>query len=166
MKGNLRFVILKALENKDQSGYGLMKSIGEMVGKKPSPGSMYPLLESLHNDQLIRKKEQGKKDIYSLTAKGKLELKKIGRLKEEFFRNMEKNVKVWCMMSGEDAKEHLQTIQAMRKDKEEPFKEIKKDMESMKREVFRLYKEKKIKKHAKEINHIFNEATKKLKKLQ
>ena len=165
MKGNLRFIILKALEQQERSGYGLMKHIGETLGKKPSPGSMYPLLESLHKEKLIKKKKSGRKDLYSLTKKGKQETKKFDKLKVELFTNMQKNIKMWGMLYNEDVSEHLQAIQAMKSDTR-PFKEVHREAQAMKKALFSLYREKKIKKHQKQINKILKEATIKLKKLK
>lgn len=60
------------LERSPKNGAELMDEI-EMMTKgwwRPSPGSMYPLLESMVQEQLIRKREDGK---YELTQKTKEE---------------------------------------------------------------------------------------------
>jgi DNA-binding PadR family transcriptional regulator len=42
IRGHLRFLALNALAKKDMSGYELMKFFEQAIGKKPSPGSIYP----------------------------------------------------------------------------------------------------------------------------
>lgn len=164
MKGNLRVIILKELEKQELSGYGLMKTIHEHMGKKPSPGSMYPQLESLHEENLIKKRTQGKKDLYSLTPKGKLEIKKFFKMKEKLFKDMEKNIKLWGLLYNEDVSEHLTAIQTMKGDVH-PFKEIDKESQALKKSLFKIYTKGQLKTHAKKINEILKKATKEIKKL-
>lgn len=69
----LRTWVISMLERSPKNGAELMDEI-ELMTKgwwRPSPGSMYPLLESMVQEQLIRKREDGK---YELTQ----------RIKEEF----------------------------------------------------------------------------------
>ena len=68
----LRTWVISMLERSPKNGAELMDEI-EMMTKgwwRPSPGSMYPLLESMTQEQLIKKREDGK---YELTQKTKEE---------------------------------------------------------------------------------------------
>lgn len=68
----LRTWVISMLERSPKNGAELMEEI-ELLTKgwwRPSPGSMYPLLESMVQEQLIRKREDGK---YELTQKTKEE---------------------------------------------------------------------------------------------
>lgn len=98
-------LVLRLLENKEMSGYNLMKYIGQSMGRKPSAGSMYPLLEELKNSGLINSKESGKSKIYFLAKEGKNELSKTQDNKDECFRQVVSSVKMYCMFSGEKESE-------------------------------------------------------------
>ena len=67
-RGWLRPTVLKILEEKPMNGIEVMNAIQEMSNGwwRPSPGSIYPLLESLANESLIKKNGDGK---YELTAR-------------------------------------------------------------------------------------------------
>ena len=78
MQGCLKVAVLKILSQQEMSGYSLTKSINEHTkGWKPSCGSIYPLLERLHNDQLIEAKQSGRKKLYRVTQLGKKELSRL-----------------------------------------------------------------------------------------
>ncbi len=72
----LNLIVVKVLSSGELSGYDLMKKVKEETGYwKPSPGTMYPLLEKLQKRGLITSRISGKKKIYSLTHKAKIYLK-------------------------------------------------------------------------------------------
>ncbi len=77
---NLKLLILWELSEKSMSGYDIIKGMKVQGKKAPSPGSLYPILHDLHNDNLVSLEEEGKKKIYSLTKKGRLFLKKMNDL--------------------------------------------------------------------------------------
>lgn len=77
LHGHLKALVLKLLSKKDMSGYDLMKSIGEHIGKKPSPGSMYPLLDSLIKDGFASVKQVKRRKVYKITSEGRQELKTV-----------------------------------------------------------------------------------------
>ncbi len=66
-RGFLRPLVLRILEEGQMNGIGIMNKIQEMSKGwwKPSPGSIYPLLEQLSAEKLIKKGKDGK---YGLTA--------------------------------------------------------------------------------------------------
>lgn len=63
------------LKDRDCSGYYLIKKIGQLTGKKPSPGYIYPLLNDLLKKKFLTVKKQDRKKIYSLTKQGKVYIK-------------------------------------------------------------------------------------------
>ena len=75
MRGFLSFLILFLLSKKSMSGQELAKEIEKRKGDKPSPGTIYPALKSLNKSGLLKEKKQGKSIVYSLTEKGKRNLK-------------------------------------------------------------------------------------------
>ncbi|MCL5117440.1 MAG: PadR family transcriptional regulator [Candidatus Marsarchaeota archaeon] len=67
-KGWLRPTLLKILGNGNFTGMEMMNEIQEMSHGwwKPSPGSVYPLLETMKKEGIIKKLSNGK---YALTSK-------------------------------------------------------------------------------------------------
>ena len=86
-KGFLRFHVLEALNEKPMSGSELMDEIGKNMGGnwKPSPGSIYPLLAWLQDNQYITElpHENGLKR-YQLTQTGKDLLEEQTKVREKF----------------------------------------------------------------------------------
>jgi DNA-binding PadR family transcriptional regulator len=70
--GLLKLAILKILSVKPMHGYALIKEIERMSKGtwKPSPGSIYPALESLLGAGMIVQEASGRRRIYSLTPQG------------------------------------------------------------------------------------------------
>ena len=91
-RGLLRFLVLKMISEKPMSGAEIMEEIEKQTGSwKPSPGSIYPLLASLHKKGLTKelpKDELGFKR-YSFTEEGRKFLEKQIALGKEFMKKME-----------------------------------------------------------------------------
>jgi DNA-binding PadR family transcriptional regulator len=68
----VKFFSLILLYQGPHHGYDLIKEIEKQVGKKPSTGQIYPFLNLLLENKLIRTIEKGdrEKKIYHLTPKG------------------------------------------------------------------------------------------------
>jgi formylmethanofuran dehydrogenase subunit E len=107
LAGNLRLLVLKLLSSKDMSGYDLMKTIKEKTGRKPSPGSMYPLLEGLKQEGRMTVKEVGRAKRYSITEQGRKELSEVSARKEELMDNIRNSIGVFCTMTGQTETECL-----------------------------------------------------------
>ena len=91
-RGLLRFLVLKLISEKPMSGAEIMEEIEKQTGSwKPSPGSIYPLLASLHKNGFTKelpKDELGFKR-YSFTEKGKKFLEKQIAFGMDFMKKME-----------------------------------------------------------------------------
>ena len=76
--GELRLAILSLLSEEPKNGYQLMKELGERSGGmyQASAGGVYPTLQQLEDEMLIRVKQQGGRKVYSLTAAGRKELER------------------------------------------------------------------------------------------
>lgn len=70
MKGFLTFLVLWIIRKQPGNGQEIAREIEKRKGTKPSPGTIYPVLKSLRESDLV-KKEKGK---YVLTAGGQDEL--------------------------------------------------------------------------------------------
>ncbi|MDH5643842.1 MAG: PadR family transcriptional regulator [Gemmatimonadota bacterium] len=71
--GDMKYVVLKLLKEKPMHGYEVMKALEEQTQGcyKPSPGTVYPTLQWLEDEGLVKceQQEDGKK-IYSITDAG------------------------------------------------------------------------------------------------
>jgi DNA-binding PadR family transcriptional regulator len=72
-RGDVRLAILSLLSDAPSNGYGLIKGIGERSGGTwtPSPGSVYPTLQQLVDEELIEPVGEGKRTEFQLTESGR-----------------------------------------------------------------------------------------------
>lgn len=71
-RGDIRAVILFLLDEGPSNGYGIIKTIAERTGGswRPSPGSVYPTLQQLVDEDLIVPSGEGRRTEFSLTEAG------------------------------------------------------------------------------------------------
>ena len=71
-RGDIRAAILLLLAEEPRNGYGVMQEVEERSGGiwRPSPGSVYPALNQLEDEGLIRASEQDGRKTYVLTDEG------------------------------------------------------------------------------------------------
>lgn len=78
MEGYLKIFVLRELSLKELSGYELMKSYADYTGtKRPSPGTIYPLLSNLLRKRLIKVTLRDKKKFYTITDNGRQVIRKM-----------------------------------------------------------------------------------------
>ena len=72
-KGDIRAAILSLLAEGPSNGYGLIKAIAEKTegAWRPSPGSVYPTLQQLVDEDLIVSRGEGRKTEFELTDEGR-----------------------------------------------------------------------------------------------
>jgi DNA-binding PadR family transcriptional regulator len=70
--GDLKYVILELLRDKPRHGYEVMKALEERMHGcySPSPGSVYPTLQWLEDEGLVRSRDVDGKKIYEITDAG------------------------------------------------------------------------------------------------
>ncbi|HET9683930.1 MAG TPA: PadR family transcriptional regulator [Gemmatimonadaceae bacterium] len=76
-QGDLRYVILRLLDEKPRHGYEIIKALEERFGGaySPSPGVVYPTLQLLEDQGFARvRPEQDGKKIYEITDAGRAHL--------------------------------------------------------------------------------------------
>ncbi|HEX5730424.1 PadR family transcriptional regulator, partial [Microbacterium sp.] len=71
-RGDVRAAVLALLAERPMHGYQIIQEIEERSGGawKPSPGSVYPTLQLLVDEGLIRAEESNGRKTYSLTDEG------------------------------------------------------------------------------------------------
>ena len=72
-RGEVRSAVLALLAERPMHGYQIIREIEERSGGswKPSAGSVYPTLQLLADEGLIRAEESNGRKIYSLTEAGR-----------------------------------------------------------------------------------------------
>lgn len=162
LRGFLRIVVLKALGEGAKSGYSLMKYVEEKVGSKPSPGSMYPLLDNLSKEGLIEVKGVGRTNEYRLTVEGKRRLSVIEEKRDECLSNMVDGMKMVSALTGEDMHFPMAMVESIRRG-EFPFKEVNPEWDNLRNHMFLMWKSGELKKKAPKVRKILASAFKELK---
>jgi len=108
-KGYFKILVLKELKSSEKTGYDLIKSMSAILGREPSAGSIYPLLNDLLGEKLISFKEEGRKKVYSITKKGDLYLKELFKEKKDMMLRHAELMKVFndCGAKGLSNKDYL-----------------------------------------------------------
>jgi DNA-binding PadR family transcriptional regulator len=109
-RGEFRFLILIALEEKPMHGYALIQEIGRKYQRAVSAGLVYPTLQELEDMDLVSLKgRKGGKKVYSITAKGKSYLKENQNVVERLKAGQEYAGRIGEFSSMRD----LQEMQSM-----------------------------------------------------
>jgi DNA-binding PadR family transcriptional regulator len=79
------------VSDKAMHGYEVMQALEEeSCGVyKPSPGSVYPTLQMLEDEGLVRSREEEGKKVYEITEEGREYLDKHGDVVDEIFERIE-----------------------------------------------------------------------------
>jgi DNA-binding PadR family transcriptional regulator len=72
-RGDIRIAILHLLSEEPMHGYQIMQELTERTDGlwKPSPGSVYPTLQQLEDEGLVRSEETEGKKVFALTDEGR-----------------------------------------------------------------------------------------------
>jgi DNA-binding PadR family transcriptional regulator len=91
LPGLLKMWMLKITSEKEVSGYEIIKKVNELTGKKPSTGSVYPLLKTMQNEGWIVGKKLPSKTLYQITDAGKKVLKTHDSLKDDYAQKISRS---------------------------------------------------------------------------
>jgi len=72
-RGDVRALVLAALLQGGGHGYELMRRLEQLAGGRwrPSPGSVYPLLQLLEDEGLVSGRDEEGRRVYELTEQGR-----------------------------------------------------------------------------------------------
>jgi DNA-binding PadR family transcriptional regulator len=92
--GDMKYVILKLLKDRPMHGYEIMKELeGRMRGcYAPSPGTVYPTLQYLEDEGLVKGREVEGKKIYEITDQGREFLTKHRDTVDEIFERVKETI--------------------------------------------------------------------------
>ncbi|MFQ5475275.1 MAG: PadR family transcriptional regulator [Candidatus Nanoarchaeia archaeon] len=158
-------IVLKALNHNDMSGYKLMQFLEGNTGKKPSAGSMYPLLEDLHREGLVDVRQQKRSKIYSLTKKGKVEARASMKKIQDIHKKLGSTMKMFCHLIDEKQMSMItDAVELLQKDPKK-IHTFTDEVLPVKMELMRILKEDK-KENIIKAKKIVGDAANKLKKLR
>ena len=92
--GDMKYVILKVLRDKPRHGYEVMKELEERMHGcyTASPGTVYPTLQWLEDEGLVRAQDVDGKKVYEITAEGKKFLEEHRDVVEDIFERVKEAV--------------------------------------------------------------------------
>ena len=92
--GDMKYVILKMLADKPMHGYEVMRELGEQTRGcyKPSPGTVYPTLQWLDDEGLVKSEEKDGKKVYSITEEGSAFLEDNKSTVEDIFDRVDEMI--------------------------------------------------------------------------
>lgn len=99
----LKFIVLKIISQKPTHGYEIIKTIEARSSGRwtPSAGSIYPILEGLEKNGIIRSEEIERKKVYAITPRGEIALGLMAEKKRQLLREMMQVVEVATGEPGE-----------------------------------------------------------------
>ncbi|HTI13556.1 MAG TPA: PadR family transcriptional regulator [Dictyobacter sp.] len=110
-RGDVKFALLKLLQERPMHGYEMMKALEERSGGfyAPSAGTIYPTLQMLEDRELVTVQEVEGKKVYSITDAGKAALEERQQEEEANFTNTP-----WGRAFQEGRRWNAPEIQALR----------------------------------------------------
>ena len=93
--GDLKYVILQMLAKRPMHGYEVMNALEERTHGcyRPSPGSVYPTLQWLEDEGLVRIEEADGKKVYHVTEAGRQFLAEHRSTVDEIFDRVADTIK-------------------------------------------------------------------------
>ena len=87
-RGMIKVLALKIMHDEEVTGYDLMKKIEEITGRKPSSGTIYPMLKSMTDDGWIEGREDGNRVLYSITEVGRKKMAEFRAIRSEYSKKI------------------------------------------------------------------------------
>lgn len=96
--------MLRIISNRPTHGYDIIKTIEARWSGRwtPSAGSIYPILEDLEKNGIIRSEEIERKKVYSITPRGEIALKHMTEKKRQLLEEMMQVIDMATGESGEN----------------------------------------------------------------
>jgi DNA-binding PadR family transcriptional regulator len=164
-KGHLRLIVLKILKDKEMCGYELISEIEKETGWKPSFGSIYPLLNNLHENKFLEIKKEGKLKKYSVTKKGRSFFTEVIKRKSEILDKIIENVKLFDVICGVNhSKQVIPMLDEIKRGKSSPPIFVEHEMTEFSNLIFRVISQKNREKN-KKMKKLLSEWNKKLYRL-
>jgi len=92
--GDMKYVILKLLNERPMHGYEIMKELEERMHGcySPSPGTVYPTLQWLEDEGLVSAREVEGKKVYEITDQGREFLTRHRDIVDDIFNRVKETI--------------------------------------------------------------------------
>lgn len=158
-------LVLKELSSESLSGYDLINKLAHVIGKAPSSGSVYPLLQELDEKGIVNFKQEGRRKVYSITAKGRRLMERILKEKEDITLKNAELIRLIGDLTGDDEASQMTTCVDQLKSGQELFLKNFDVWADFKTTAMKLASQPDFKKKEKKLVVIIKDATKKIKAL-
>jgi DNA-binding PadR family transcriptional regulator len=93
----MKYVILKLLRDKPMHGYEVMKALADETSGcyKPSAGTVYPTLQWLEDEGLVKADDVAGKKVYAITDQGRAFLEQNKSTVEDIFDRVADGIDRW-----------------------------------------------------------------------
>ena len=110
--GDMKYVILKLLRDKPRHGYEVMKELEDQMRGcySPSPGTVYPTLQWLEDEGLVRASDLEGKKVYEITDAGRKFLDEHKDTVDDIFDRVKEAVDDWFGGSMADLNRAVGTL--------------------------------------------------------
>jgi len=117
VKGNLKLLALKYLKEDDKlSGTEIIQKLEKTTGWKPSPGTLYPLLDNLEQKKLLKSEKQGRQRKFQITEKGEQRFEEFQKEQEKYWGQIIQSLKNYKeMFEQEELENFIEAIDQARK---------------------------------------------------
>jgi len=140
-RGDIRTAALLLLAEEPRNGYQIMQEVEERSEGvwRPSPGSVYPALQQLEDEGLIRSDESEGRKLFRLTDAGEANLKERGEDKPAPWQLMSDDVSDRAFELGKLIREvGFAFVQVMQTGSESQIAEASKVLAGARRELYRI----------------------------
>ncbi len=157
----LQHLVLHKLEEGPRTGYQLCSQIEQETGKRPSYGSIYPILERMTRAGELTVKQDGRRKLYTLTTKGRQTAGHASHERAALVDDLQVRVKKLMALVEMDPQPMLIMLDRARKG-EPPLGRITAPMFGVRDLVFRMAADGRADRHAAEINRLLAQLAKRL----
>src|SRR5271166_1929277 len=140
-RGDIRTAALLLLAEEPRNGYQIMQEVEERSDGvwRPSPGSVYPALAQLEDENLIRSEEVDGRKLFRLTDDGEAYVRERGEGKRAPWELMSDDVSDQAVELGKLIREVASAfVQVMRTGSEAQMGEARKVLTQTRRELYRI----------------------------
>ncbi len=141
-RGSVRALMLTLLAEAPRHGYEIMQEIGERTGGlwQPSPGSVYPTLQQLEDEGLVRAEAADGRRVYQVTDNGREEVERLRAERGDIWQAMApdargaRHVQLWTAMRQVGGA----VVQVAREGSEAQLEEASRVLAEARRQLYRV----------------------------
>lgn len=161
----LYHLIMLKLSEQPHTGYSLAKSIEQSTGRRPSWGSIYPLLVHLKERELTTMSSQGRKKVYSITPAGKRIAQGFKRDHDALIQKLMLSGKTVCAITGDNPEMMLEIFERMRSG-ENPFGPVTTDIVELRDTILAMASDGRLKRNQQATRKILGDTKARLERLK